>query len=364
MFIDEEIQKNFITISKFAGERYDLIQAGGGNSSAKLEEGKMLIKASGHLLSDVGVNNGYVLVDIEEVLAIFEDSSIIREKNKRKREDQAAVLMKKSIVQSDGRNRPSIETFLHAILYKYTLHTHPIAVNMLTCKNGWEEQLKDLFPKALFVQYKTPGIDLALELRKECAIYQKQIGRLPKIIFLQNHGLIISSDDPIEIFTLTNKVIFVIENALGVDLKRYKLTNELTTIMSELGNNQVISYLSEDSYLTKKLLLGNRSLLNQLPLCPDTLVYCGYRAVEVVDDIEVHKIEEYYDMYRQFPKVVVYKGCLFFVSNTIKKAKEAEEVFKGHIMTLEHMVGQGDSLPLNELRYLDNWEAEKFRQGV
>ena len=44
----KEIQ-NFINISKYAGERFDLIQAGGGNSSVKLDNGQMLIKASGYL---------------------------------------------------------------------------------------------------------------------------------------------------------------------------------------------------------------------------------------------------------------------------------------------------------------------------
>lgn len=362
MFTDEEKQ-NFVSISKFAGERFDLIQAGGGNSSVKLDGSRMLIKASGQLLSDVDENNGYVVVDIKKVLAIFEDSAIIGEENKRKRENRATELMKDSIVLSNDSNRPSIETFLHAILYKNTLHTHPISVNILMCENNWEEQLKELFPNALFVKYKTPGIDLALELKKECVKYQRQIGQLPKIIFLQSHGLIITSNDPREIFTLTNSVNRVIENTLGVDLSRYKLTNELTTIMKEKGSNQVISYLSEDDYLTKKI-TNNRSLFYQLPLSPDTLVFCGYHAVEVANEAKAYKIEEYYDMYHKFPKVVIYKGYLFFVSNTLKKAKGAEEVFKSHIMILEEMVGNENPLPLSELKYLDNWEAEKFRQGV
>ena len=48
-----------IKLSKYAGERFDLVQAGGGNSSVKLENGEMLIKASGFILSDVEINNGY-----------------------------------------------------------------------------------------------------------------------------------------------------------------------------------------------------------------------------------------------------------------------------------------------------------------
>lgn len=361
MFIHKEMQ-SFISISRFAGERYDLIQAGGGNSSVKSKDSRMLIKASGHLLSDINEHNGYVEVNYKKVLAVLDDPSITMEENKKEREEKADLLMKESIVQLDNRKRPSIETFLHAILYKYTLHTHPIAVNMVTCKKEWRELLRDLFPDALFVNYQTPGIDLALELKKECDNYQREIGQLPKIIFLQNHGLIVSSTDAMETLSLTNNVVLKIEKALNIDLLRYRLTNELTTIMGECGNGQVMSYLSEDHYLLEKI--DDNLLFNSPPLCPDTLVFCGYHAVKVNDYDERHKIKEYYATYHKFPKVVMYKDHLFFVSNTIKKAKETEEVLKAHIITLEHIIGHENSLPLEELKHLDNWEAEKFRQGV
>jgi rhamnose utilization protein RhaD (predicted bifunctional aldolase and dehydrogenase) len=36
--------KDFVEISKYAGERLDLVQAAGGNSSVKLDNGEMFIK--------------------------------------------------------------------------------------------------------------------------------------------------------------------------------------------------------------------------------------------------------------------------------------------------------------------------------
>ena len=44
-----------------------------------------------------------------------------------------------------GGKRPSIETFLHSISGKYTLHTHPIAVNALTCRKEGMKTLAELF---------------------------------------------------------------------------------------------------------------------------------------------------------------------------------------------------------------------------
>ena len=51
--------KSFIYLSRYAGMREDLVQAGGGNSSVKLSRTKMLIKASGFQMSEIGEANGY-----------------------------------------------------------------------------------------------------------------------------------------------------------------------------------------------------------------------------------------------------------------------------------------------------------------
>lgn len=44
---------------------------------------------------------------------------------------------------------------------KYTLHTHPVVVNALTCRKNGVKIIQELFPKALIVPYATPGVDLA-----------------------------------------------------------------------------------------------------------------------------------------------------------------------------------------------------------
>ena len=75
-----------IKLSKYAGERFDLVQAGGGNSSVKLENGEMLIKASGFILSDVEINNGYSKVLTKQISEIINNKNVITEKNKRNRE--------------------------------------------------------------------------------------------------------------------------------------------------------------------------------------------------------------------------------------------------------------------------------------
>ena len=124
MNLNEELL-NFITISRFAGERFDLIQAGGGNSSVKIED-RMLIKSSGNLLSEVSEHNGYVEVSLKKVLAIFEDYQINVSDNKRVRENRATQLIKESIMNLKVR----IDLLSRHFYMHYYINTHFILIRL------------------------------------------------------------------------------------------------------------------------------------------------------------------------------------------------------------------------------------------
>ena len=111
--------KNLIEISKYAGERFDLVQAAGGNSSVKLKSDEMLIKASGFLLSDISENIGYSKVITSSVAKIVRENEILESRDKRERELLTSQFLKNATI--DENNRPSIETLLHSLLLKYTL---------------------------------------------------------------------------------------------------------------------------------------------------------------------------------------------------------------------------------------------------
>ena len=55
---------------------------------------------------------------------------------------------------------------------------------------------------------------------------------------------------------------------------------------------------------------------------------------------------------------------LFFIAQNVKKAKEMEEVMKFHISVLNESNKKINLLEKQELMYLSNWEAEKFRQNI
>lgn len=180
--LNNEIQK-LIALSKYAGERLDLIQAGGGNSSVKLSSGEMLIKASGRALSEMSTEHGYIGVNLSRTIEIINKIQRHHDSDKKKKELLATALLKDAIWDSQNTERPSIETFLHALMDTYTLHTHPIAVNIIACQKNWKEVFTQLVPDGLCVPYATPGIELALSLKDGIDLYSKTHCKQPAVIF-------------------------------------------------------------------------------------------------------------------------------------------------------------------------------------
>ena len=76
---------SLIKISKYAGERFDLVQSAGGNSSIKLKNGTMLIKSSGVTLSDLNFNFGFTKVNNKKIKLILNNKQILKIKNKKKK---------------------------------------------------------------------------------------------------------------------------------------------------------------------------------------------------------------------------------------------------------------------------------------
>ncbi len=94
-------------------------------------------------------------------------------------------------------------------------------------------------------------------------------------------------------------------------------------------------------------------------------MYCGVNVIEIDSLSDFKSLENYKKEYHELPKVVIYQNKIFFLAQTIKKAKEIEEVLKFHIMVLSKSETEMvNFLDLDEMAYLSNWEAEKYRQNL
>jgi rhamnose utilization protein RhaD (predicted bifunctional aldolase and dehydrogenase) len=78
-------------------------------------------------------------------------------------------------------------------------HTHPSAINMLTCSAAFETAVNGrIFPDEIVlcgpapvtVPYVDPGQPLAREIKQRIELYIDTYGELPKVILLQNHGFV------------------------------------------------------------------------------------------------------------------------------------------------------------------------------
>jgi len=353
--------EQFVKISKYAGQRFDLVQASGGNSSVKLDNDLMLIKASGYLLSEIEADKGYVKVNNRKILKILESETTTFGKNKREMEQQLSKKIAQAVIPPAARS--SIETSLHALLDKYVLHTHPIVVNAVTCQKDWRKILENLFEKVMLINYKTPGIELAMELKQARDDFLKQHNCKPNIIFLQNHGIIVSCSTFEQIEILTEDVVGKLEKFLNVDLQRYKMTTKVSTLLNSIEERQVIAYLSDDRKINDALKF-NEKVFFSYPFCPDKMVFCGISAVKISSLDEVGPLKDYKSKYYELPKVIIFEDHVFFIAQNVKKAKEIEDMFKFHVITVDMARDNVIDLPLDELIYLGNWEAERYRQNI
>ena len=214
--------QGFIQISKYAGMRNDLAQAGGGNTSVKLDDRVMLVKSSGFQLADVSENSGYSKIDYRLIEDYFKENLLADGQSAETAaeqivltEDAGNALLTKA--QMAG-GRASIETFLHAVTGKYTLHSHPTLVNILTARKDGREILEELFPDSVYVPYRKPGAALAETYYKIC-----QAAGAPEIIFLESHGLVVSGDLAEGVISRTEEVLEKIAAYFKAPMRRIRM---------------------------------------------------------------------------------------------------------------------------------------------
>ncbi len=356
-----------IKLSRLAGERFDLVQAGGGNSSTKLSDGKIYVKASGIALGDVKGESDFCQLDWQPLLKFVQDADLNMETRQL---ESAAAEVTKAAIQSAGR-RPSIEVLMHCLFGPFTLHTHPIVSNIVTCREGWQPIIKEHFQSAILVGYKTPGAPLAVAINQALKSAGWQTGD-SALVFLENHGLIVSAQTIEEVMELTDEVVSKIENELGLDFKTYRLTNYVSDIIGTVTGNRPIAFLSQDSVLAD-LLVNQEEVFRASPALPDQLVYCGPSALYLsVNEKEkaVAQVRTYLEANGAPPQVVVTlfenKKHLLMIGPTIRKCREIEEVLKSHAQILAAKTPSKPIKPLEhkELAHLANWDAEKYRKNL
>lgn len=180
---------------------------GEGNTSARLSADTFVVKASGSNLAALSTK-GTTACRFDQLLPLLD----------RKAMTDAAIDEALFAARVDPNSRkPSVEAMFHAWLLtlpgvNFVGHTHPVAVNRILCtKQAPAFATKRLCPDEIvccgaefvLVPYLDPGLKLAQGIRKAVVAYIKRGARPPRVILLENHGLIALGATPEAVLAAT-----------------------------------------------------------------------------------------------------------------------------------------------------------------
>jgi len=204
-----EILQELIELSHVLGSpNHKLAIIGEGNTSARIDRSTFYVKASGTQLSTIS-KDGFVQVEFSGIMQLIEMTDV--------EESSIKQVFEESKVDKSQKLRPSVETLLHAICLSFdgvnfVGHTHPVSINMLACSSSYPENLKGrLYPdevvllgrESVFVPYMDPGVLLAQKVKQECDLFISKYGDIPKIIYMQNHGMVALGSTALEVQNIT-----------------------------------------------------------------------------------------------------------------------------------------------------------------
>jgi rhamnose utilization protein RhaD (predicted bifunctional aldolase and dehydrogenase) len=210
-----------VTMTRNLGDpALDYAILGEGNTSARASAGTFWVKASGAEMRTIEAG-GFVEVAFERVLALLKEEAL--------GDDQVRADLEAARVDPAVKARPSVETVLHALALQvdgvhFVGHTHPTAVNAILCSQKAEEAIAGrLFPDEIvycgvapvYVPYTDPGLPLARRVRDLVEQHFDALGEPPKVILMQNHGLIALGRSAQEVENITAMAVKAARVLLG-----------------------------------------------------------------------------------------------------------------------------------------------------
>jgi rhamnose utilization protein RhaD (predicted bifunctional aldolase and dehydrogenase) len=196
LMTENDILSQLVAMSNHLGDpALDYAILGEGNTSASAGDGTFWVKASGTSLGSITAG-GFVRVRLDRALDLLSSDATT--------DDQIKAGLNRAKVDPADSRRPSVETVLHALALNldgvnFVGHTHPTAINALTCSAAFDtaargrlcpDEIVSCGPASVIVPYTDPGLPLARKVQALINDYIDERGELPKMVLLQNHGLI------------------------------------------------------------------------------------------------------------------------------------------------------------------------------
>ena len=354
MFFEKNAAKlnAFSRLSQAAGARADYVQGGGGNTSVKLADGLMAIKASGYCLSDICPDKAYAVMDYEALRAFYYGNEPANLEDVEKQGSACAKENTKTIEGLDAL-RPSVEAGFHSILQDFVLHTHSVYANLAACSTACREIAAIAFAGANYswgwVPYTDPGANLTFAIRDELRRVEAETGKVPSVILMQNHGIIVhdnNADTCLAIHADANERLAKIFGLTGTSFPEI--------YVEELAAGY---YAAATEYLAEQLCVGGhtqQSLLEE-PLYPDQMVF-------LVDTFYMDAAE-----IADGQCVASSKTGHMLMRMNEKKARTLTETLTAVFFIMDHIRRNGYTLStMGEAakKFIANWESEKYRKSL
>ncbi len=332
-------------LSQNIGSSSDIIQGGGGNTSLKLNDCLMAVKASGFFLKNMSLEKGYVIVDYCKIREYF--SSVLPDTSVFQRE--CSLEINQNVVYPEMEDgvlpwKPSIEAGFHSLLGRCVIHSHSVYTNILNCcyegkvisEQICAEEDADFF----WVPYCNPGGDLTLQVRDILAGRSAEAS--VKILFLQNHGLIVSATDLDSCKKIHDRIQQKIISNLKID---YGYPDIKVTARKGGG------YFSDTEFIRewqKNGTLDVEIFFNSI-LYPDQIVYlnnCIIRNEIIIDSKN---------------------GTIQYDVKSWKEAKALEETLVAYLYVLKEIDNLGltmKTLNKAEAGFISGWDEEEYRKKI
>lgn len=344
---DKEL-KELEIISKSVGELPEYVQGGGGNTSVKLSDELMAVKASGFKLKQITPKEGYVVINYKNIKNYYENVDL---ESGTDFEKESVDFAKKNVVEMEGLKvlRPSVEAGFHSIMKKYVVHTHPVYANMLCCSFTGRSIVETIFAdkeyKCIWIPYINPGFSLTLKIKEEIEKCIKNTGVFPEVIFMENHGLVITTDDCKRSTKLHEEVNNLVKEYL-------KITEAFPEINLETVDGSTLK--SNTKYLVDSLKGGkiDNAFIDKNALYPDQLVYLN-------KNISINGRENKLNVNTTTGEMI-YKS-------SFAEALTIEETLLGYLYVINNVEKSGLSLKTmtaGEIDFINNWESEAYRKAL
>lgn len=307
-----------IFLSKYFGQSILNIQGPGGNISIKLDD-IIFIKSSGAVLGNISYNEGYCLANNNKCIELLNSERELELKNSK----------------IFGYKIPSMETFFHSFMKKYTVHIHFTLSNIFFCSD--KKFTLNNFPYNYeIIKYIPPGLLLAKEVYKKYSLEKD-------VYFLENHGIIITSDNLNDIITIYENIYRYFNNLLD-----NRFSEELNTF-----------YINKEYYFKK-----NKSLIIRTIDYPYQILkkikYCFPDLAIFIEKIGIfNNLEELYENMDNF-NIIILNNKIYICADNINKIYYLIELIDKYKTLSEYSY---DNLNrIDDIKYLQNMEQEKFRK--